>query len=72
MERQEKYNKMLDEDNTMLIEDNEILRKKIATISLFVDKCIVKVANDLGGSIKISTDYFIGQKSILTQIKKML
>lgn len=72
MNRQEQYNKMLDEDNTMLVEENEILRDKITNIQSFVDKTTIEITEALKCNIKINVDYFIGQKSILNEIKKII
>ncbi|SNR85722.1 hypothetical protein SAMN05446037_100146 [Anaerovirgula multivorans] len=72
MERQEEYNKILDEDNTMLVEDNEILRNKITAIENFIDRTSIEVTEALKSHTQIDTDYFIGQRSILTSIKKLI
>ena len=72
MDRQEQYEKILDEDNTMLVEENEILRNKLTAIANFIEKAATENSTSLKKVINVGSDYFIGRRSILAEIKQML
>jgi hypothetical protein len=56
----------------MLIEDNNLLRDKLSKIEKYVSQKIIDNTNGYGNITNVGTDYFIGQRSILTEIKKLL
>ena len=72
MERQGLYKQMINEDNNMLVEENEILRNNLTKISNYINKEFILITKNLDEMQKINIDYFIGQRSILQAIKKLL
>lgn len=70
--RQDLYNEILNNDNTMLVEENEILRAKLTNISNYLEKAFLETTENLNNMTRISCDYFVGQQSILNEIKKLI
>jgi hypothetical protein len=61
-DRNELYIKMLDEDNTMLIEDNNILRDKITSIQKLVEKSFIDNTKELKECTNINTGRVVRAK----------
>lgn len=71
-DRNELYIKMLDEDNSMLIEDNNLLRNKLTDIKNSVEKLFAENTKAMKECTGVRHDYFQGRRSILHEIKKLL
>jgi len=66
------FTSMISEDNTMLAEENEILRSKISGIKTFVESQFLSDSLIYEVNKNIGADYWMGRRSVLQQLNKMI
>ena len=70
--RESLYNKMIEEENGLLIEENEILRTKLMNISNYLEGKSNRISQELMNFERINVDYFVGQRSVVGEIRKLI